>query len=147
MESKQQSLPQRILYVEDDPDIRAVAEIALEDVGGFTTAICGSGAEAVERATEFEPELILLDVMMPEMDGPTTMQALRKLDRLGTVPVIFMTARLQKSEIEEYQALGALGVIPKPFDPMNLSEQIAQILSDAAGRDFRWSGRPEPCFD
>ncbi len=137
MESKQQNLPQKILYVEDDPDIRAVAEIALEDVGGFLAAICESGAEAVERAPEFEPELILLDVMMPGMDGPTTLQALRELDGMETVPVIFMTARLQKSEIEEYQALGALGVIPKPFDPMNLSEQIAQILADAVGRDFR----------
>ena len=137
MESKQQNLPQKILYVEDDPDIRAVAEIALEDVGGFLTAICESGAEAVERAPEFEPELILLDVMMPGLDGPTTLQALRELDGMETVPVIFMTARLQKSEIEEYQALGALGVIPKPFDPMNLSEQIAQILADAVGRDFR----------
>jgi CheY-like chemotaxis protein len=137
MENEQQSLPRKILYVEDDPDIRAVAEIALQDVGGFTAAICESGAEALERAAGFGPELILLDVMMPGMDGPATMQALRKITGLETVPVIFMTARLQKSEIEEYQALGALGVIPKPFDPMTLAEQIAEILADAAGGNFR----------
>ena len=134
---EQNSLPQKVLYVEDDPDIRAVAEIALQDVGGFTTAICQSGTEALERAPGFKPELILLDVMMPGMDGPSTLQALRKLSGLDTVPVIFMTARLQKSEIEEYRALGALGVIPKPFDPMNLSAQIAKILADADGGDFR----------
>ena len=134
---EQPGLPQKVLYVEDDPDIRAVAEIALQDVGGFTTVICESGTEAVEKAPGFEPELILLDVMMPGMDGPATLQALRKLPGLERVPVIFMTARLQKSEIEEYLDLGALGVIPKPFDPMTLSEQIAAILADAAGGNFR----------
>lgn len=134
---EQPGLPQKVLYVEDDPDIRAVAEIALQDVGGFTTVICESGTEAVEKAPGFEPELILLDVMMPGMDGPSTLQALRKLPGLERVPVIFMTARLQKSEIEEYWDLGALGVIPKPFDPMTLSEEIAAILADAVGSDFR----------
>lgn len=134
---EQSGLPQKVLYVEDDPDIRAVAEIALQDVGGFTTVICESGTEAVEKAPGFEPELILLDVMMPGMDGPSTLRALRKLPGLERVPVIFMTARLQKSEIEEYRDLGALGVIPKPFDPMTLSEQIAAILADAAGGNFR----------
>lgn len=133
----EQGLPERVLYVEDDPDIRAVAEIALEDVGGFKTAICESGSKALEQAPEFGPELILLDVMMPGMDGPATLKALRKLSGMESVPVIFMTARLQKSEIEEYRALGAVGVIPKPFDPMTLSEQIAGILADASKGDLR----------
>ncbi|WP_048496651.1 response regulator [Marinobacter subterrani] len=119
------------MYVEDDPDIRAIAEIALQDVGGFTAALCESGARALEVAPGFDPELVLLDVMMPGMDGPSTMRALRQLPGLETVPVIFMTARLQRSEIQEYQALGAVGVIPKPFDPMTLSEQIAEILTRA----------------
>ena len=117
----------RVMYVEDDPDIRAIAEIALQDVGGFEIALCESGAVAVETA------LILLDVMMPGMDGPTTLKALRELDGMADVPVIFMTARLQKSEIREYQELGALGVIPKPFDPMTLSEQIAEMVQGAQG--------------
>ena len=121
----------RVLYVEDDPDIRAIAEIALQELGGFEAALCESGAVALETAPSFEPELILLDVMMPGMDGPTTLKALRKLDGMAEVPVIFMTARLQESEILEYRELGALGVIPKPFDPMTLSDQIAKILQDA----------------
>ena len=123
----------RVMYVEDDPDIRAIAEIALQDVGGFEIALCESGAVAVETAPGFDPELILLDVMMPGMDGPTTLKALRELDGMADVPVIFMTARLQKSEIREYQELGALGVIPKPFDPMTLSEQIAEMVQGAQG--------------
>ncbi|TYC57051.1 response regulator [Marinobacter sp. BW6] len=121
----------RVLYVEDDPDIRAIAEIALQEIGGFEAALCESGAVAVETAPSFEPELILLDVMMPGMDGPSTLKALRELDGMAEIPVIFMTARLQNSEIREYRELGALGVIPKPFDPMTLSDQISRILRDA----------------
>ncbi|MCD1646106.1 response regulator [Marinobacter adhaerens] len=121
----------RVLYVEDDPDIRAIAEIALQEVGGLEAALCESGAVAVETAPGFDPELFLLDVMMPGMDGPTTLKALRELDGMAEVPVIFMTARLQSSEIREYRELGALGVIPKPFDPMTLSDQIAEMLRDA----------------
>lgn len=127
--SEQSELPEKVLYVEDDPDIRAIAEIALQDVGGFTARLCESGAEALEAAPAFAPDLVLLDVMMPGMDGPATLKALRRVPGLATVPVIFMTARLQRSEIEEYRALGAVGVIPKPFDPMTLSEQIADILA------------------
>lgn len=137
MASERNGWPRRVMYVEDDPDIRAIAEIALQDVGGFTAVLCESGAEALEVAPGFDPELVLLDVMMPGMDGPATLRALRQLPDMSTVPVIFMTARLQRSEIEEYRELGAAGVIPKPFDPMTLAEQIAEILTDAAGGNFR----------
>jgi CheY-like chemotaxis protein len=119
------------MYVEDDPDIRAIAEIALQDVGGFTARLCESGAQALDAAPAFDPELVLLDVMMPGMDGPETLRALRELPGMAQVPVIFMTARLQQSEIEEYRCLGAVGVIPKPFDPMTLAEQISEILARA----------------
>jgi CheY-like chemotaxis protein len=119
------------MYVEDDPDIRAIAEIALQDVGGFKARLCESGAQALDAAPAFGPELVLLDVMMPGMDGPETLRALRELPGMAQVPVIFMTARLQRSEIEEYRALGAVGVIPKPFDPMTLAEQISEILARA----------------
>ncbi len=129
--AEREGLPQRVMYVEDDPDIRAIAEIALQDVGGFTARLCESGAQALAVAPAFGPELVLLDVMMPGMDGPETLQALRELPDMGHVPVIFMTARLQRSEIDEYRALGAVGVIPKPFDPMTLAEQIAEILARA----------------
>ncbi|WP_138435981.1 response regulator [Marinobacter shengliensis] len=120
----------KILYVEDDPDIRAIAELALQDVGGFNAALCCSGQQALEVAPEFEPDLILLDVMMPEMDGPETMRRLRALDATRATPVIFMTARIQSTEIQEYLALGAIGVIPKPFDPMTLADDIHRIAKE-----------------
>lgn len=129
MTSELPGMPRRVLYVEDDADIRAIAEIALQDVGGFTARLCESGTEALAVAPEFRPDLVLLDVMMPGMDGPATLKGLRRLPELQGVPVIFMTARLQRTEIAEYLALGAVGVIPKPFDPMTLATEIADILT------------------
>jgi len=130
MASVPEALLNKVLYVEDDPDIRAIAELALQDVGGFNAALCSSGQQALRVAPEFGPDLILLDVMMPEMDGPETMRRLRVLDATRSTPVIFMTARIQSSEIEEYLALGAIGVIPKPFDPMTLADDIRRIVKE-----------------
>lgn len=118
---------QRILYVEDEADIREVAMVALEGVGGYTVKPCSSGDEALREAETFSPELILLDVMMPEMDGPSTLKALRELPSLSDVPVVFMTAKVQPAEIEYFKSLGACEVIPKPFDPMTLAEQVKAI--------------------
>ena len=118
---------QRILYVEDEPDIQAVARIALETVGGFTLQVCSSGEEALQTAVEFAPDLLLLDVMMPGMDGPTTLQELRNLPDLANTPAVFMTAKVQPQEIEQFKSFGALDVIPKPFDPMTLSDQITLV--------------------
>jgi CheY-like chemotaxis protein len=118
---------QRILFVEDDLDIQAVARLALEAVGGFTVAVCDSGHDAVEAAPTFQPDLILLDVMMPGMDGPTTFSALRAIPQTTQTPVIFMTAKIQSHEVERYKTLGAAGVIAKPFDPMRISAQITTI--------------------
>lgn len=123
--------PERILYVEDDPDIQAVAKLALEAVGGFTVKLCASGEEAVREAAAFAPDMILLDVMMPGMDGPATLRALRAQPSLAAVPVAFMTAKVQPGEVRELEALGALGVIAKPFDPMSLADQVRQL----------WEGR------
>lgn len=117
----------RILYVEDDPDIQAVASIALEVVGGFTLRVCSSGTQALAEAAEFGAELLLLDVMMPEMDGPTTLAKLRALPATAETPVIFMTAKVQASEVAFYKSLGALGVIAKPFDPMQLAQQVRAL--------------------
>jgi CheY-like chemotaxis protein len=114
----------RITYVEDEPDIRVVAEIALAELGGFTVDTCGSGAEALERAPAFKPDMVLLDVMMPVMDGIATFRALQADQRLAEVPVVFMTARVQSHEVESYKAIGVKGVIPKPFDPLTLADQI-----------------------
>lgn len=117
-----------ILYVEDDLDIQAVAQIALEVVGGFTLKTCSSGAEAIAAIDNgFVPDLLLLDVMMPNMDGPTTLAELRKKDTTANTPVIFMTAKVQSSEQDYYFTLGAIGVIAKPFDPMSLSVQVRTL--------------------
>lgn len=117
----------RILYVEDEPDIQEVASLALVDLGGFVVEICSSGDEATKKAPAFAPDLILLDVMMPVMDGPGTLKALRELPQTAATPVIFMTAKVQSHEVARYKALGALDVISKPFDPMTLSETINNI--------------------
>jgi len=122
----------KILYVEDEPDIQAVAKLALEAIGGFTVKICGSGREALVEVSGFAPDVILLDVMMPGMDGPSTLKALRDIDAIRQTPVIFMTAKVQPQEIAHYKALGALDVIAKPFDPMTLSASIRGI----------WENRP-----
>jgi two-component system OmpR family response regulator len=117
----------RILYVEDEPDIRLVAQMALQAVGGFTVIACASGQEALDAAPGAAADLLLLDVMMPGMDGPSTLKALRALPATAGTPVIFMTAKVQAAEVAVYKSLGALEVIPKPFDPMELSAQIQRI--------------------
>ncbi len=124
---------QRILYVEDEPDIQTVAKLALEGIGGFTVETCNSGTEALERVDDFDPDLILLDVMMPGMDGPSTLQALRARPTTATTPIVFMTAKVQPQEIAQFKALGALDVVAKPFDPMTLAQTIRSI----------WDNRPK----
>ncbi len=121
----------RILYVEDDPDIQMVAQMALEVVGGFTLRTCSSGQEAMQAAADFAPQLILLDVMMPHMDGPSTLAELRKLAATASTPVIFMTAKVQSAEVSHYKSLGAVGVIAKPFDPMELPQQVRQLWQES----------------
>lgn len=120
----------KILSVEDDPDIRIVTQLALENVGGFTVEVCGSGAAALKVAPVFKPDLILLDVMMPGMNGPETLQALRRLPETTSTPVIFMTAKVMRGELEKIKKLSALDVIAKPFDPISLSEKIQRIWAN-----------------
>lgn len=123
----------RILYVEDEPDIQTVARLALEMVGGYQVEVCSSGREALERVAQFKPDLILLDVMMPEMDGPSTLEALREQEATADTPVIFVTAKVQSQEIAQYKAMGALDVIAKPFDPMGLPKEIEEIWNRYGG--------------
>jgi CheY-like chemotaxis protein len=123
----------RILYVEDDSDIRTVTAMALEAVGGFTVISCDSGKEALAMAPGANADLILLDVMMPGMDGLATLSALRGLPQTADTPVLFMTAKVQASEIQHYMRLGATDVISKPYDPMMLSAQIGEIWQRVAG--------------
>lgn len=117
----------RITLVEDEPDIRAVATLALEKLGGYEVDACPSGVEALKRAPYFLPDLILLDVMMPGMNGEETLRLLRRLPDVGGAPIAFITAKAQPNEIERYMTLGADGVIPKPFDPITLSERLEDI--------------------
>lgn len=117
-----------ILYAEDEDDIRSIAQIALEDIGGFKVTYCDSGKKVLQAAETFVPDLLLLDVMMPGLDGPGTLQELRKNPDYIHVPVIFMTAKIQPAEIEEYRAMGAIDVIPKPFDPVTLADTLKQAL-------------------
>jgi two-component system, OmpR family, response regulator len=121
----------RILLVEDDPDIQKVAKMALEALGGYSVRVCGSGPEALSviGGGGFAPDLVLLDVMMPGMDGPATLAALRRLPGAERLPTVFLTARVQADEVARYQALGAADVIAKPFDPMRLAATVAGIWS------------------
>ncbi|HEY5799991.1 MAG TPA: response regulator [Burkholderiaceae bacterium] len=134
--SDQSGALQRILYVEDDEAIRAVAQLALELVGGFELKSCESGSEAlaaVNGPAPFVPDLILLDVMMPQMDGPAVLEALRALELTRATPAIFMTAKVQPAEVAHFKSLGALGVIPKPFDPMTLAASVREMWAAGHG--------------
>jgi two-component system, OmpR family, response regulator len=109
-----------ILYVDDDPDLRMIVKIALEQFGGFDLQTCASGAEALEKARASRPDMILLDVMMPGMDGLRTLSALREIPTMNDVPVIFLTAKAQAHELSRYRDAGAVDIIVKPFDPLQL---------------------------
>jgi two-component system, OmpR family, response regulator len=118
---------ERVLYVDDDPDIREIAELALGDLAGLTVAVGSSGLEALDLVRSFGPQLVLLDVMMPGMDGPTAMQQIHDDPEFGQLPVVFLTAKIQSDEVERYLRLGAVDVIAKPFDPLTLGDQLQEI--------------------
>ena len=118
---------QRVMCVEDDPDIRVIVKFALEKVGGLKVLVCGSGQEAIDHGPGFAPDFILLDAMMPDMDGPATLKALRQIPALAKVPLAFMTAKVQPSEIAGFKALGAVDVIAKPFDARTLAGTVKAI--------------------
>jgi CheY-like chemotaxis protein len=122
----------RILLVDDEPDIREVLDISLGLDREFITRGCASGADALVTAAEWSPSLILLDVMMPHMDGPTTLANLRKNPRTAHIPIVFLTARTQSGEVEQYLSLGAQGVLSKPFDPMTLAASVRSHLPSLA---------------
>lgn len=123
----------RILHIEDDPSILEVARLALELVGHFEVCSCASGTAGLAAAVSFAPQLILLDVMMPEMDGPQTLAALRQHPETRDIPVVLMTARAQSSDMQAYEHLRVAGVIIKPFDAMQLAGQIRQIWEQQHG--------------
>lgn len=119
----------KILHVDDDPDIRMITRLSLENVGGYTVRQCSSGEEALACAAEFLPDLALLDVMMPDMTGDETSKRLQ--DVIGPVPVVFMTAKADRDTRTSLLALGAIGVIVKPFDPMKLAGDLHDLWAGA----------------
>jgi len=123
---------QRILHVEDDADIRTIAKLTLEAIGGFQVESCESGPEAIKRIGTFKPDLLLLDVMMPGMDGPMTLAELRKIPEGVDTPAIFMTAKAQAHEIAKFRELGAIDVVTKPFDPQTLCDHLKGIWRNLA---------------
>lgn len=124
----------KILYVEDDEDIAEIATMTLEEIGGFEVKHCLSGVQALDNLATYNPQLILMDVMMPEMDGPETLKHMQQKGIADNIPVIFMTAKAQTHEQEEYKKMGAVGVIVKPFDPMALCDTIKALWREANGR-------------
>jgi CheY-like chemotaxis protein len=123
-------IPGRALLVDDEEDIRRVARMSLERVGGWTVVDAGSADEALAAAEVDRFDAVLLDVMMPDVDGPSTLGLLRPL--LGPdVPVIFLTAKVQPADVARLREMGAAGVIAKPFDPMGLPDEVARLLRGA----------------
>ncbi|BAS10555.1 alkaline phosphatase synthesis transcriptional regulatory protein PhoP [Arthrobacter sp. Hiyo4] len=120
--------PRRILLVDDDDGIRAVARTVLEMVGGYDVETASSGLEGLEKARTSPPDAIVLDVMMPGLDGPGTFARLQAHEETRSVPVILLTAKTQEADRARFASLGVAGMLAKPFDPMALSEQIAGIL-------------------
>lgn len=116
-----------ILYLEDDLDIQTIVQISLESAGGLALCVCSSGPQALAQARTFAADLFLLDVMLPGMDGCTTLRELRKLPGCAHTPAIFMTANLSEEALQEYLALGAVGVIRKPFDPLTLPQEVLNL--------------------
>ena len=117
----------KLAYVEDEADIRTIAQMALQMMGGYEVALYASGEEALQQLPQDIPQLLLMDVMMPGQNGPGVLEAMRQIPALQHVPVIFMTAKAQQAEVDYYKSLGAIGVITKPFDPMQLAHEVAEL--------------------
>ena len=118
----------RILIIDDEDDIREVAGLSLETVAGWDVVTANSGAQGLARAIEQQPDAILLDVMMPGMDGPTTFRELRKNPSTAHIPVILLTAKVQSNDQRRFADLGVEAVLLKPFDPLTLASQISEVL-------------------
>ena len=116
-----------VLYVDDEPDIREIVELALGLVEGLQVEVCESGERALQRLPDMTPDLVLLDVMMPGTDGPTTLQRMRADPRFANIPVVFVTAKAMPAEVARFRELGAVAVIAKPFDPLQIGQQIVAI--------------------
>ncbi|MDP2307537.1 MAG: response regulator [Pseudomonadota bacterium] len=121
-------LIRKVLLVDDDTDIRTIGQICLSGVGGWETVLAANGEEALRLAASERPDVVLLDVMMPGMDGPSVLARLRADPLTAAIPVVFLTANMHRADLGHYLALGARGAIPKPFDPMRLPNEVRRIL-------------------
>jgi len=119
----------RICYVEDDEDIQKIVRMSLERVGKMTVEVVSDPMRAIEAIKAFKPELVMLDWMMPGMDGPTLFRKMKELPEVSGLPVVFITAKASQAELDELRALGAAGTISKPFSPRDLPEQLRAIWS------------------
>jgi CheY-like chemotaxis protein len=118
----------KVLIIDDDADIRSIVRLSLSRLGGMEVVEAANGAEGVRKAQDEKPDVILLDMMMPAMDGSATLAALRSQPATTTTPVIFLTAKAMRTEIERLMALGATGVLIKPFDPRTLSMDVRALI-------------------
>lgn len=121
----------RIFIVEDEPDIQKLLRMSLEMLGKHQIEIYGSGEEGLEHVAAFQPDIILLDVMLPEMDGPEVFSHLQQMEDLQHVPVVFITARVRPQDVASYRALGATDVISKPFNAVELPKKIEEIYKNS----------------
>lgn len=121
-------MTKRVLLADDDEDIRSLAAMSLSRVGGYEVTTAGSGAEALDKALSWRPDAIILDVRMRGMDGPSTLGRLRADERSRDIPVVFLTASLRHSDRSPLYHLGARGILDKPFDPMQLPGQLADLM-------------------
>ncbi len=120
-----------ILLIDDEKDIRRVADLSLSRLGGHRVTAVSSGEEGIRTAVDIKPDIILLDVMMPVMDGVQVFRVLKNSNTTKDIPIVFMTAKVQQAEKAEYIDMGAIGVIDKPFNPMELHRQVADLLKAA----------------
>ncbi|MBD3870929.1 MAG: response regulator [Acidobacteria bacterium] len=125
---------QRILLADDEPDILEISRIALETVGGFEVSVCLSGKTLLERLPEFKPDLVIVDVLMPDMTGPEVFEEIRRRPEYDEVPVIYLTGVIQEEELEDLRETGVADIILKPFDPMTLADRINGVLKGSHGR-------------
>lgn len=122
----------KILCIDDDPDILAIVQVSLEALGGYVLHTCLSGGEGIRVAASWQPDLVLTDVMMPELDGIATFKLLRENQATARIPIAFMTACVEQSQQEYYRSLGAAGLIQKPFDPITLPNEVRAVWQTLA---------------
>lgn len=120
--------PKKVLLIDDEDDIREIAAMSFEMGGEFTVDTASGGRAGVDKARLDPPDVVLLDVMMPGLDGPSTLALLHEQEETREVPVIFLTAKVQPSDKRNLLALGARGIIAKPFDPLRLADEVLEIL-------------------